>query len=150
MESYRPVVDIYRFDIDTAPYEELERIHSLCFTDSWNTDTLEAMLTVYGTYGIAIGIDQEIQGFVLYRQPFNDAEVLTICVNPKMENKGNGTLLIQHMLKHLNKTGKCFLEVSPKNTYAVKLYKKFNFSIIHTRKNYYAKGEDAYVMMREI
>lgn len=144
------MVDIYRFDINTAPYANLERVHNLCFTDSWDEDTFEAMLTVYGTYGIALKIDKILQGFVLYRQPFDDTEILTICVNPKLENKGNGSLLVQHMLQHLKKQGKCFLEVSPKNTYAVKLYEKFNFTTIHTRKDYYEIGLDAYVMMREI
>jgi len=54
------------------------------------------------------------------------------------------------MLQYLNKPGKCFLEVSPKNIYAVKLYEKFDFKVIHTRKDYYEIGSDAYVMMREI
>lgn len=144
------MVDIYQFDIDTAPYKTLEHVHNLCFTEAWDADTFEAMLTVYGTYGVALTIDKNLEGFVLYRQPFDDAEILTICVNPDAENNGNGSLLIQNMLQHLKKPGKCFLEVSPKNIYAVKLYEKFNFKIIHTRKDYYEKGLDAYVMMREI
>jgi len=144
------MVDIYQFDIDTAPYKDLERVHNVCFTDSWDEDTFEAMLTVYGTFGIALKIDQALQGFVLYRQPFDDTEILTICVHPNAEKKGNGSLLVQHMLQHLKKPGKCFLEVSPKNIDAVKLYEKFKFTTMNTRKDYYEKGLDAYVMMREI
>jgi ribosomal-protein-alanine N-acetyltransferase len=41
------------------------------------------------------------------------------------------------------------LEVRKSNTPAIKLYQKFDFSIINTRKNYY-ENEDAYLMGREI
>lgn len=144
------MVNLSPFDIDTAPYAELERIHGLCFTESWDEDTFEAMLTVYGTYGVSITINDVLEGFVLYRQPFDDAEILTICVNPKKENQGFGSRLMESMLHYLKKPGKCFLEVAPQNIYAVKLYEKFNFKTMHTRKDYYAVGFDAYVMMRDI
>ena len=144
------MVEIVSFDINTAPYAALERVHSACFTESWDEDTFEAMLTVYGTYGIAITINEDLEGFILYRQPFDDTEILTICITPKKENQGYGSRLIENMLQHLKKPGKCFLEVSPQNIYAVQLYKKFNFEIMHTRKDYYDIGLDAYVMMRDI
>ena len=39
------------------------------------------------------------------------------------------------------------LEVAVDNDVAIKLYEKFGFKIIHTRKKYYGK-KDAYVMER--
>lgn len=144
------MVEIVSFDINTAPYAALERVHGACFTESWDEDTFEAMLTIYGTYGIAIRINENLEGFILYRQPFDDAEILTICITPTQENQGHGSRLIENMLNTLNKPGKCFLEVSPKNIYAVQLYTKFHFKIIHTRQDYYDIGLDAYVMMRDI
>ena len=38
------------------------------------------------------------------------------------------------------------LEVNETNTYAIKLYEKYNFKKIGLRKNYYAQNENAIIM----
>lgn len=40
------------------------------------------------------------------------------------------------------------LEVNENNTKAIKLYEKFNFRLIHIRKNYY-DTDDAYILKKE-
>ncbi|MDP2193013.1 MAG: ribosomal protein S18-alanine N-acetyltransferase, partial [Alphaproteobacteria bacterium] len=130
--------------------DDLVRIHGQCFTDPWSQDTFETLLSVYGTYGISVEDLNQVVGFVLYRQPFDDGEILTICIDPDFENKGFGTRLMEALLQHLTKPGKCFLEVSPKNTSAMKLYEKFQFQMIQVRKDYYAQGLDALVLMRPV
>jgi ribosomal-protein-alanine N-acetyltransferase len=44
----------------------------------------------------------------------------------------------------------CFLEVRITNEPAVNLYKKLGFQVTRTLKGYYADGEDAYLMSREL
>ena len=41
------------------------------------------------------------------------------------------------------------LEVRTTNEGAINLYKKYNFKVVSTRKNYYG-NEDAYLMIREM
>ena len=57
--------------------------------------------------------------------------------------KGIGSKLLNEIIKMDCKH--IMLEVNTKNIGAVNLYKKNNFKIINTRKNYY-KTDDAYVM----
>lgn len=144
MEGYWIVV-VVPFTHQNAPYADLSAIHHDSFTASWDAETFEALLCGFGTKGLCVQ-DPEIKGFILYRQPFDDAEILTICVSD--QHKGYGSMLVSAMLEELKRPGKCFLEVSPKNIPALKLYEKFNFKIVHTRKDYYDAGEDAYMMMR--
>jgi ribosomal-protein-alanine N-acetyltransferase len=40
----------------------------------------------------------------------------------------------------------CYLEVRESNLAAITLYKKLGFEIARTIRNYYADGEDAFVM----
>ena len=44
----------------------------------------------------------------------------------------------------------CYLEVRESNTPAVELYTKLGFEIARTARNYYADGEDAYVMAKQL
>jgi ribosomal-protein-alanine N-acetyltransferase len=48
------------------------------------------------------------------------------------------------------KAKECFLEVRMSNTAAVNLYKKMDFHAARIMRNYYADGEDAYVMSRAL
>ncbi|CAO5678126.1 MAG: Mycothiol acetyltransferase [Holosporales bacterium] len=138
------------FNLDNAPLFDLAKIHAESFLDSWDEDTFDAFLNGFGTAGFYVEDDFGILGFILFRQAFSDTEILTFCVLPNVQNKGVGKKLITSMLDYLNKPGKCFLEVSQKNSSAIHLYQKFGFNIMHTRKNYYGEGLDAYMMMVEI
>ena len=142
--------ELYDFSLDDAPYEILEEIHTASFFDSWDGATFEALLTTFGTKGVYIKVAKKSVGFILYRQAFDDAEIITICVLPEYQNKDYGNLLLKEMLKKLNKPGKCFLEVSEFNKDAIQLYKKNGFKISHVRKNYYGENKDAYMMMLEV
>ena len=139
--------EVSLFSLENAPYASLEKIHKSSFFDSWDADTFEALLTTFGTKGICIAVEGISVGFILYRQAFDDAEIITICVLPEYQGKGYGNLLLKEMLKKLNKPGKCFLEVSELNKDAIRLYKKNGFKISHVRKNYYGENKDAYMMM---
>lgn len=137
------------FDVSNAPYADLAFIHQTSFLDSWDEETFEALLTTFGTKGIVLYQNTKAIGFILYRQAFDDSEILTFCILPEEQNKGYGHQLLQEMIKILKKPGKCFLEVSNINKEAIYLYEKNNFRIVHIRKDYYGEKKDAYMMMRE-
>jgi len=48
------------------------------------------------------------------------------------------------------KARECYLEVRGSNVPAVNLYKKMGFEVTRTIRGYYADGEDAYVMTRNL
>ena len=41
-----------------------------------------------------------------------------------------------------------YLEVNTENESAINLYKKFGLEIIRTRRDYYGKDQDAYIMQK--
>ena len=141
----------YHFNYMNAPYEALEKIHKTSFFDSWNAETFEALLTTFGTKGVVLQNHEKTPlGFILYRQAFDDSEILTFCILPNEQNKGYGHLLLNEMIHALDKPGKSFLEVGEHNKEAIYLYKKNGFKITHIRKNYYGDGKNALMMMLEI
>lgn len=141
----------YHFNYMNAPYETLEKIHKTSFFDSWNADTFEALLTTFGTKGIVLyRFEKTAIGFILYRQAFNDSEILTFCVIPEEQNKGYGHKLLSEMIMTIDKPGKCFLEVGEHNKDAIYLYKKNGFKITHIRKNYYGEEKNALMMMLDM
>jgi ribosomal-protein-alanine N-acetyltransferase len=82
----------------------------------------------------------------------DEAEILDIEINPEKRHQGYGTQLMQFLLKFAvkHKVKKIFLEVRVSNQNAIKLYQKFGFKQIATRKDYYktkTSREDALVLM---
>jgi len=48
------------------------------------------------------------------------------------------------------KARECYLEVRVSNMTAVNLYRKLDFKITRTIRDYYADGESAYMMTRQL
>ncbi len=90
-------------------------------------------------------------GYVKARITRGEIEIISILVDKKHRNKGVGKSLIKKLLDIANekKIQHIFLEVSIENKIALKLYKKFNFTKVGNRKDYYSyngRNIDAYIM----
>jgi ribosomal-protein-alanine N-acetyltransferase len=66
-------------------------------------------------------------------------------VHPQYQGKGVGRLLVQHNLNLLKQKGFKHIRVRTSQL-ADKFYEKFGFNLIHTQKDYWAKGLDLYEM----
>ncbi|MCW4022862.1 MAG: ribosomal protein S18-alanine N-acetyltransferase [archaeon] len=77
--------------------------------------------------------------------------VISIAVLPEHHRKGIGYSLVNEATKAMSfyKAKECYLEVRESNLSAISLYKKLGFKIARTIKNYYADGEDAFVMAKD-
>jgi ribosomal-protein-alanine N-acetyltransferase len=78
--------------------------------------------------------------------------VISIAVLPEHQKKGVGFLLAQEAIQAMigYNAKECYLEVRTSNSSAIKLYNKLGFEIARTIKDYYADGEDAFVMARHL
>jgi len=78
--------------------------------------------------------------------------VISIAVLPQHQREGIGYELMQEAMRSMvnYKAKECYLEVRGSNVPAVNLYKKMGFEITRTVRGYYADGEDAYVMARNL
>ena len=94
--------------------------------------------------------DGQIVGFIHFSSSYETAELLNIIVKTEHQSQGIASTLMDYMLTELPKeVTHILLEVNENNKNAIKLYNKFNFTIINRRKNYYKDG-DALIMERKI
>lgn len=85
----------------------------------------------------------KLVGFIIFKKLYETIDILYVVVEPDYRKKGIGSKLLNEIIKM--KCKHIMLEVNTKNIAAINIYKKNNFKIINTRKNYY-KTDDAYVM----
>lgn len=78
--------------------------------------------------------------------------IVSIAVLPGYRRKGIGQALICKAIEGMRRYNakQCFLEVRVSNIPAISLYKKMGFEISRVIRGYYADGEDAYLMVRDI
>lgn len=98
---------------------------------------------------VLVSVDNNIVNGYLYAQDLGDnIDLLSIFVDNKYRLKHIGSSLLDFLInEYPDKT--ITLEVEENNESALALYKKLNFKIVNTRKNYY-KDNDAYLMKRGI
>ena len=92
-----------------------------------------------------------ILGDLFNIEKFSEYEILLIYVRKTFRNKGLATKLINKIEENNNYLKKIHLEVSKNNFNGISFYKKMNFKIIYTRKNYLIlenKKIDSLAMMK--
>lgn len=78
-----------------------------------------------------------------------DSHITTIAVHPKERGKKYGEVMLLHLLDETIAKGASWitLEVRETNTVAQRLYRKYGFTIVSTRRGYYSdNNENALVM----
>jgi len=100
-------------------------------------------------------VKKQLIGFIIVIKDKKDrVSIINFLINPKFQNKGFGSFLLQKTIdkvRKLTEIKKIVLNVQISNSVAIKLYEKFNFKrnpII--LENYYQSGESAYLMELDI
>ncbi|MBU1333366.1 MAG: ribosomal protein S18-alanine N-acetyltransferase [Devosia sp.] len=140
-----------------ADAKELARIHALGFYRGWPVGEFESFLADDSTpVYVACDARRRIAGFALIRIAADEAELLTIAVDPKWRGKRIGQALLRAAFDDLLRSParRMFLEVSEDNGAAIKLYQREGFATISSRKGYYPKPDGsqatALVMARDL
>ena len=95
-----------------------------------------------------------LRGFALSRLAADEAEILTVAVDPALRGHGVGRDLMREHLARATLSGAraIFLEVDPDNDAAVALYRRFGFRDVGRREGYYRRPEGqsaAAIVMRK-
>jgi [ribosomal protein S18]-alanine N-acetyltransferase len=129
------------------------RLHAEGFPDDpWSAGALAEMLATPKTRLLsAYGSDDAALGFILVRTVLDEAEVLTICVDPTARGQGVGGALLRAGIRAIIADGAetLFLEAAQDNRAALALYVRAGFVEIGRRRGYYCRGAtkiDAVVM----
>lgn len=126
--------------------DNLANLHKQCFPHKPWTAADFADLKKSGCEIIA-----SQNGFIVYRQTLDEAELITIGVAPDARRGGIAAAMLGIMEGELKKNGvkSIFLEVAQDNTPARNLYKQNGFKEIGVRPKYY-DGIDAIMMRKDI
>lgn len=136
----------------------LSALHAASFSDTWGAASFATLLERPQVLGLkAMVNDTHIAGFILTQVIAEEAEILTLCVDPALRRTGVGRLLLAEACRQLEVRGtqSLFLEVSEDNEGARALYAQTGFVTVGRRKAYYrdnaaAPGaRDALVMRRQ-
>lgn len=92
-----------------------------------------------------------IIGVVNYYDLYERFEIIYIEVKEEFRNKKIGSKLMDHLLEigRSKNIENITLEVNVNNSFAIKLYEKYDFKTVAIRKNYY-DGVDGYLMERKM
>lgn len=132
-------------------------IHRQSFGAPWSIGEFERLIASEEVLADGIAVDgQALVGFVLSRRAADEAEILTIAVDPTRRGKRLASQLLPFHAAHLMKTGvtKLFLEVEENNAPARALYRRFGFLEVGRRAAYYTgkdgKRSDALVLRLDL
>ena len=143
--------DLYNFfpmDINylTKVYElELES-----YEFPWTKEILrDCILYKYDSFVVVL--NDNLVGYIISKITYPETHILNLTVKKSFRKKGIGKALIDLIMSdaRLRNSENIILEARADNIDALSLYKKLNFEIIGTRKDYYESKngrEDAYVL----
>jgi len=143
--------------------EKVMQINRECLPENYTTLFFMNVYKRFPEAFIVAEADEKIVGYIMCRIETGiptfkllgitkKGHVISIAVLPSHHRQGIGYALIKeatHAMREYN-AKECYLEVRESNLPAVTLYKKLRFEIARTIRNYYADGEDAYLMAKEL
>ncbi len=128
----------------------LAAIHARAFPsgERWGADAIALQLGLPGAFGWVAPAG----GFVLARAAADQAEILTLAVDPALQRHGLGRTLLGCAIEEAGRHGAAvlFLEVAESNGPARALYACCGFAEVGRRRRYYAAGVDALVLRASI
>lgn len=143
------MTDITIEKMNSSNIHGVKEICDLSFSTPWSLSSLNKELSNERAAYVVVKLGNKVVGFGGMRILFDEADITNIAVHPDCRGHSFGDIIIENLIitaKELGATSMT-LEVRVSNTPAINLYKKHNFTIEGTRKNYYENPrEDGYIM----
>lgn len=127
-----------------------QRIYAFPWTLGNFSDSLAA-----GHRGWICHDQQGMAGYAVMMFVLDEAHLLNISVLPELQRKGIGSGLLEYLFAQARAAGvkRMFLEVRPSNASGQALYRRFGFSVVGERRDYYPAlegRENAIVMACDV
>ena len=126
------------------------KIEALSFSSSWPANAFANEINDNKLAHYFVGrIDNRIVGYGGIWVILEDSHITTIAVHPDLRGQKRGEELLVFLLDQAIARGASWitLEVRESNVVAQKLYRKYGFTIVSTRRGYYSdNNENALVM----
>lgn len=146
-QKLRPAPDVVMRKAENQDLATLVEIHGACFADGWSVEALEALLAAPASMAIIAEVDHIVVGFALVRMAADEAEILTICLDPTWQRRKIGGKLLDSLISLLRdyRLAALFLEVAEDNIGAINLYLGRGFIKVGGRKSYYARWDGPHI-----
>jgi len=121
----------------------MAQLHRRAFIEQderpWNIKAFEQLLASQGCEAFLYYLEDSPVGFAFVRNVCDEAELISIAIDPVSQGQGFAKQVLKHLLKQLVSWGvyTLFLEVRQDNQKAVQLYRSVGFKKIGERKAYY-------------
>lgn len=120
-------------------------LHAQSFAHGWSVGDFEGLVADRGVVadGLFIGGAGNLRGFVLSRAVIDEAEILTIALDPSIRGRGLSRALLERHLESLRRegVGRLHLEVAEANAPARALYRRLGFAQVGRREGYYLQAD---------
>jgi ribosomal-protein-alanine N-acetyltransferase len=138
-------------DFEKAHFDGILEVERESFPDPFTRETFEQFLKEENVFIVALE-KEKVVGYIFATIFQGKAEVVSVAVKNCKRGMGVGYNLFKRLEQRLKELGvsKLFLEVRVSNKAAQKLYAKLGFKQVSTIKSYYADGEDAVLMSKEL
>ena len=131
---------------------QIAEIEARCFQDAWTVVAFEEVLKYPIHHTFLIEERGQVCAYACLLVLFEDAELENIAVDLPYRKRGMAKALMDALHEKAKALGakRCLLEVRVSNLPAISLYEKYGYEKYGVRKRYYADGEDAFVMQKQL
>lgn len=144
-------IEIRAMRLEDVP--EILTIERASYSTPWSETSFRSELYSRQALAMVAECDGPIVGYICLRRILDECHLLNVTVRPDFRRRGIAARLLSAALDDLRDEG-CgylYLEVRASNLPARRLYERFGFTHIGTRKLYYkSPAEDAVVMVRDM
>ena len=134
--------------------EEIARLEKSIFgIDAYSKSFLHYLICNAEFFDVAVDSGSGLViGYVVGAIEGPVGHLISIAVDRRYQRQGIGSRLLSRFLEFLRARGirGVYLEVSVKNSQAIKFYEKHGFRILRRLSSYYSDGSDAYIMFLEL
>ena len=127
-------------------------LHGVSFHRGWSDGEFEQLLLDRNIVAHRALVSGRLVGFILSRLTLDEAEILSVAVASSRRSKGLARRLLDLHLRRLAGLGArtVFLEVDEGNVPARRLYQRAGFRDVGRRPGYYAPGQGALILRRDL
>jgi len=126
------------------------RVEAQCFSTTWPRNAFQNELTENKLAHYFVGrFEDAIVSYGGLWVILEDAHITTVAVDPAFQGRGYGERMLVWLLDEAIDRGASWvtLEVRESNVTAQKLYKKYGFTVVNTRRGYYSDNDENALVM---
>ena len=136
-------------DMKVEDLPEVLAIETTSFQTPWSETLFHHELLKTISVTRVVKINGKVVGYLCANVIIDEGHILNLAVHQEFRGRGIASFMIKEVLDMMRDINcrSVFLEVRVSNEEARKMYEKFGFSLLGTRKNYYVSPVEDAVMM---